>query len=161
MMPGSTIPGASVWEQQVYDHITGHVDDEMAVIRAYADLAEKTDSPAFAYLARLILEDERRHHALLNDLAETIKSSAQLGSEPTPIPDLGMWGADKEQILAETERYLELEKQDNHELDALAKELHDVRDTTIWELIIRLIQKDNEKHQRILKFIRDRAREHV
>ena len=158
-MPRSSIPGASVWEQQVYDHITQHVDDEMEVIRAYAALAEETDSPAFAYLARLILEDERRHHALLQDLAETIKTSAQLSSGATPIPDLGMWGADREQILAETERYLDLEKNDNKELDALAKELHDVRDTTIWELVIRLIQKDNEKHQRILKFIRDRARE--
>ena len=158
-MSATSIPGASVWEQQVYDHITQHVDDEMEVIRAYAALAEETDSPAFAYLARLILEDERRHHTLLADLAETIKTSAQLSSEATPIPDLGMWGADREQILAETERYLDLEKKDNKELDALAKELHDVRDTTIWELVIRLIQKDNEKHQRILKFIRDRARE--
>ena len=131
----------------------------LEVIRAYAALAEETDSPAFAYLARLILEDERRHHALLQDLAETIKTSAQLGSGPTPIPDLGMWGADRDRILAETERYLDLEKKDNHELDALVKELHDVRDTTIWELIVRLIQKDNEKHQRILKFIRDRARD--
>lgn len=158
-MSTTSIPGASVWEQQLYDHLVQHVEEELDVIRAYQQLAEQTDSPAFAYLARLILEDERRHHQLLRDLAETIRTSAELTGEPTPIPDLGMWGTDREQILEETERYLRLEKQDNKELDALVRELHDVRDTTMWELIVRLIQQDNKKHQRILKFIRDRARD--
>lgn len=158
-MGSTSIPGASVWEQQMYDHLVEHVEDEVDVIRSYERLAEQTHSPAFAYLARLILDDERRHHQLLRDLAETIKSSAELGGEPTPIPDLGMWGADRDQIVAETKRYLELEKEDNKELKRLAKELRLVKDTTMWELVIRLIQSDNEKHQTILEFIRDRARE--
>ncbi len=158
-MSTRSIPGASVWEQQVYDHIMSHVDNEIGVIQSYAALVESTDSPAFAYLAKLILEDERRHHQMLRDLAETIKTSAELSNEPTPIPDLAMFGADREQILAETERYLQLEKEDNRELQDLAKELKDVRNTTVWQLVIRLIQDDNEKHQRILEFIRDRARE--
>lgn len=157
-MVSTSISGASIWEQQIYDHIVKHVESEMDVIRSYERLAEQTDTPAFAYLARMILEDERRHHQLLNDLAETIKVSAQLSGKPTPIPDLEMWGADREQILAETKRYLELEKEDNKELARLAKELRDVKDTTIWEFVIRLIQRDNDKHQSILKFIRDRAR---
>lgn len=157
-MASTSIPGASIWEQQIYDHILEHVDDELDVIRSYERLAEQTDSPAFAYLAGLILEDERRHHQLLHDLAETIKTSAELTGAPTPIPDLGMWGADRRQIFAETSRYLDLEKEDNKELERLAKELNDVKDTTMWEFIIRLIQRDNEKHQSILEFIRDRAR---
>lgn len=159
-MSDTTIPGASVWEQELYDHVVGHLEDEMVVIRSYERLAEQTDSPAFAYLAGLILDDERRHHRLLRDLAATIKMAAELRPDPSPIPDLGMWGADREQILEETERYLELERQDNRELDRLRKHLGDVKDTTIWELVVRIIQRDNEKHREILKFIRDRAREH-
>lgn len=157
-MTSTSIPGASIWEQQIYDHTVKHLEGEIDVIRSYERMAQQTDSPAFAYLARLILDDERRHHQLLLDLAETIKSSAELSGEPTPIPELGMWGADRGQILAETERFLELEKEDNKELARLAKELRDVKDTTLWEFIVRLIQRDNEKHQSILKFIRDRAR---
>ena len=45
------------------------------------------------------------------------------------------------------------------ELERLAKDLKDVRNTTVWQLVVRLMQDDNDKHRRILEFIRDRARE--
>ena len=153
------IVGASVWEQELYDHVTDHGKNEGEILQSYQEFAESTDSPAFAYLARIILDDERRHHQLLDDLAETIRTSAELTGEPTPIPDLGEFKADRERILAESERFLAWEKEDNQELERLAKELKDVRDTTVWQLVVRLMQQDNEKHRRILEFIRDRARE--
>jgi rubrerythrin len=153
------IAGASVWEQELYDHVTAHGKNEGEVLEGYAELAESTDSPAFAYLARLILDDERRHHQVLDDLAETIRTSAELSGEPTPIPDLALFTADRERILTETERFLALENEDNKALDRLAKDLKDVRNTTLWELVVRLMQDDNAKHRRILEFIRDRARE--
>ncbi len=154
----TSIPGASVWEQQIYDHLIEHVNGEWQILQDYERLADETESPAFAYLARLILDDERRHHQMLSDLAETIRTSAMLSGEPTPIPDLGVFRADREKILAETERFLAAEEEDNRHLERVAKELRDVRNTTVWELIIRLIQQDNEKHRHILRFIRDRAR---
>jgi rubrerythrin len=157
-MSTTSIPGASVWEQQLYDHLIEHVSGEWEILQDYERLAEETDSPAFAYLARLILDDERRHHKLLSELAETIRTSAMLSGEPTPIPDLGVFRADREKILAETERFLAAEEEDNRHLERVAKELEDVRNTTVWQLIIRLIQHDNEKHRFILRFIRDRAR---
>jgi rubrerythrin len=157
-MSTTSIPGASVWEQQLYDHLIEHVQGEWEILRDYERLADETDSPAFAYLARLILDDERRHHKILSDLAETIRTSATLSGEPTPIPDLGLFRADREKILAETERFLLAEEEDNRHLKRLAKEMSDVRNTTVWQLIIHLIQQDNEKHRHILRFIRDRAR---
>jgi hypothetical protein len=73
-------------------------------------------------------------------------------------PDLGLFRADCAAILAQTEHFLDVEDEDNRELDRLARELRGVRDTTLWELVLRLIQDDNAKHRRILRFIRDRAR---
>lgn len=154
----TSIVGASVWEQDLYDHLLGHVEHERATLEAYEQLAQSTDSPAFAYLARLILDDERRHHRLLADLAETIRTSAELTGEPTPIPDLAQFRADRNEILAQSERFLRIEEEDNRELDRLARGMRDVRNTTLWELVLRLIQDDNAKHRRILTFIRDRAR---
>ena len=153
------IPNASVVEQELYDHVTAHGKHEGEVLDAYDQLAESTDSPAFAYLARLILDDERRHHQMLDALGEAIRVTAELAGEPSPIPDLGLFKADRERILAETERFLAFEKEDNKQLDRLAKDLKDVRNTTLWQLVVRLMQDDNAKHQRILEFIRARARE--
>ena len=154
----TTIPGASAWTQDLYDHITSHVENERDVLVAYQELADNTDSPAFAYLARLILDDERRHHQLLADLAETIRSSAELSGDPLPIPDLGMFRVDRERILEQTEWYLDVERDDQKMLARLRRELRDVRDTTLWELIVRLIQHDTEKHRMILEFVHDRAK---
>ena len=155
----AVIAGASVWEQQLYDHVTEHGKSEGEILRSYEQLADHADSAAFAYLARIILDDERRHHQLLDDLAQTIRTTAELSGEPTPIPALGRIAGDRDQIVAETERFLEFEKEDNKDLERLAKELKDVRNTTVWELLLRIMQQDNEKHRRILEFIRDRARE--
>jgi rubrerythrin len=155
------IPNASVVEQELYDHVAAHGKNEGEVLEAYAELAEHTDSPAFAFLARLILEDERRHHQMLDALAESIRNTAELTGRPSPIPDLALFNADRDRILVETERFLALEKEDDKHLDRLARDLKDVRDTTLWELVVRMMQADNAKHRRILEFIRARAREGI
>ena len=118
-MPTSSIRGASVSEQQLYDHLIEHTDSEQEILQDYERLAETTESPAFAYLARLILDDERRHHQLLHDLAETVRTTSMLTGEPSPIPDVGAFRADREKILAETERFLAAEESDNSDLDRL------------------------------------------
>lgn len=151
-----TISGASVWEQELYDHLSSHAEAELETLKAYEELASSTRSKAFRYLAGLILDDERRHHKMLNELAQSIRTSAELSGEPTPIPRLDLHH-DREQILAATERFLAVEEEDNRELKRLSKELKDVRDTTLWQLVLELIKADNEKHRRILSFIRDRG----
>src|SRR3546814_16656480 len=79
-----TLVGASVFEQELYDHLTSHVADEVETLRAYQALAESTESQAFRFLAELILKDERRPNQMLEDLAETVKVSAELSMEPAP-----------------------------------------------------------------------------
>ena len=118
----TVINGASVWEQQLYDHVTAHGKNEGEILTAYEQLADDTDSPAIAFLARLILDDERRHHQLLDALGSTIRTTAELTGEPVPIPHLGSFRRDRERILAETERLLAFEEDDNRDLERLAKE---------------------------------------
>lgn len=158
MSSSTRISGASTWEQQVYDHLVSHCAEERSTLEEYKSLVDETDSPAFAFLAGLILEDEHRHHKLLNELAETIRASAQLTGEPLPIPDLGLFRADRDRILDQTEHFLALEQEDQRKLKRIEKQLSDVADTTAWQLVVRLMQHDNAKHQMILRFIRERAR---
>ena len=147
-----------MWERELFDHVTSHIENEQLVLEAYEELADSTDSPAFAYLARLILDDERRHHRLLRDLAETIRIEASMSREPVPIPDLDLSRADLPTTRQQTRRLLAVEREDSRELERLARELRDVKDTTLWQLIIQLIQADNQKHCLILEFIASRAR---
>ena len=152
------IVGASVGEQRLYDHLLAHIDGEVEALQAYEALAESTDSPSFAYVARLILDDERRHHQLLRDLAETIRIDASLTNEPTPIPELGLYRSDRQAIVDATRRLLAIEREDDRALQRLAKELRDFKDTTLWQLVIRILQADNAKHRTILEFIEHNAR---
>ena len=43
------------------------------------------------------------------------------------------------------------------ELKQFAKQLKEVRDTTLWGLLVELMQDDTAKHIKILSFIRERA----
>lgn len=152
------IVGASVWEQRLYDHVVGHVEAERDVLVAYEAVAADTTSPPVRYLIGLLLDDERRHHEMLRQLAETIRTTAELSGEPTPIPHLAPVGKERLRILDATERFLAVERDDRQELAKLAKELRPVRNTTLWHLVVELLQRDNEKHTRVLQFIRDWAR---
>src|SRR4029453_18639940 len=83
------IIGASVWEQEIYDFIADHVVAEGALLDEYQRLAQDpSGAPAFSYVAGSNLADERRHHQLLNDFAESIRQLAELRSDDEPIPSL-------------------------------------------------------------------------
>jgi rubrerythrin len=152
------ILGASVWEQELYDHLHDHVEHERDAIDRYSTLAESTSSPAFAFLARLILADELHHHRLLGELAGTVRGEAELQPEPLPIPILDFGQKDRDEILDATEAFLEIERRDLRELKALAKEMRPVGTTTMWQLLVQLMEQDTVKHIHILEFIRDRIR---
>jgi hypothetical protein len=155
----SNIIGASTWEQQLYDHVSQHAYSEATILDAYATLVEdQTISSAFRYLAGLILADERRHHDMFRDLAETIRHASQLDVDGAPIPPIAGLRADRDRVLELTERLIDVEEQDAAELKVLTKELKDVRNTTMWTLVVDLMRDDTEKHLKILRFIRDRAR---
>ena len=56
------------------------------------------------------------------------------------------------------EELIAQEKRDADELHRLAKELRDVKDTTVWQLLVRLMEMDTAKHIEILKFVRKHAK---
>ena len=82
---------------------------------------------------------------------------AELRLEDEPIPSLHGLRSDRERIEAATERLLAAERADAKELKQFAKQLKEVRDTTLWGLLVELMQDDTAKHIKILSFIRERA----
>src|SRR3546814_5459258 len=83
---------------------------------------------------------------MLEDLAETVKVSAELSMEPSPIPYLDLH-KDREAVLAATQALLAVEKADEKELKRLVAQLKDFKDTTLWELMLGIMRADrSEEH---------------
>jgi hypothetical protein len=45
------------------------------------------------------------------------------------------------------------EEQDRRELKRLRRQLRDVKDTTLWDLLVELMERDTERHIAILRFV--------
>jgi hypothetical protein len=154
------IVGATVWEQEVYDHLLEHGESEVELLEEYKRLAEdERSSAAFRYIAGLLLDDERRHHQMFDDLAEAFRQMGEVRAEDEPIPRLHGLHADHDRILEVTKQLLDGEKQDLKGLKRLRKEMKSFRETTLWDLLLDLMLHDTEKHIMILEFVRDRARD--
>lgn len=154
------IVGTREWEQDIYQHVAAHGQLEGEILDEYKELADDEEtSPAFSYLARMILEDEVRHHRIFDELAETFRQMVADAPDRSPIPSLRGFHADRIRIQRVTERLLEVERDDERELKDLAKRLKAFDNTTVWGLLIELMLDDTRKHIKILKFIRDRSKD--
>jgi rubrerythrin len=150
-----TLKGASVWEQELYEHLTSHAGKERTLLEAYKQAATASGSAAFNYLVGVIIEEEIRHHERFHDLAESLRNDAELRSDDPVIPRMDWSGADSETIRDLTEDLIRQERADAKELRRLRHQMRDVRDTTLWVLLVGLMEADTEKHLDILKFIKD------
>lgn len=148
----------SEWEEAMFGHFTAHTEQENALLGTYEDLAERSPNEFVRYLAAMLLEDERRHHRMFTQLANTVVADANLTRGADDVPPITR-AHDAPELLTLTERLLELEEDDRQQLARLRRELKPVRETTMWDLLVQLAERDTEKHLLILRFIHDVARE--
>lgn len=144
--------GASVWENELFNHLVQHVAHEQGVLQEYERAASETDSKAFSYVVGLLCDDERRHHQFFQSLAESLKSQAELGAEPE-VPYLDLARCDSHKVRELTSRLLRSEEEDARDLKRLHNRLHDVKDTTLWDLLVAIMRRDTDKHIAVLEFV--------
>ena len=140
------------WAQTMINTLNAHMDNEREALREYKGLSEGSSQEAVRYLARIILEDEIRHHGLFADMVERLRSEiSQLddGSLPPLHP------TDDEQLRAKTAELIRLERDDLKELKSLRRDVTKVADTAWWSVIVDIMELDTRKHITILEFIRD------
>jgi hypothetical protein len=155
-MTGTTnerLVGASVWEREFYAHLRQHVRNERNVLEAYVAAADATDSRAFAYVVNLLIEDERRHHILFQELADSLKHDAEFHRGDPAIPRLDFDRVDRSAVRDLTDQLVDREQEDLRELKKLQKDVRDFKDTTLWSLLVDLMQRDTEKHVAMLRFV--------
>lgn len=149
--------GTSPWEQKLHAHLRNHVAVESAMLQEYMKIAETSGSKAFRYLVNLLVEDERRHHRLFDELANSLEATASPGHGEPEIPSLDFHKAERDEVLNHARRLLANEDEDLGELKDLRKELRDFKHTSLWDLIVELMERDTEKHIAILKFVTKHA----
>jgi rubrerythrin len=152
----TTLTG-SPWDENLLQHFREHVEGEREVLEAYAELAESARED-IRYLVELILDDEARHHRLLHEMINRVRSDIDYREYGPRVPYLEKTAADRARLLEVTQRFLELERKDDKALKKLQKELAPVRDTTLFPLLVELMQLDTKKHVTILEFIRRTAK---
>jgi len=153
-----TLIGASAWEEDLYRHISTHIATEMDLLTAYMQAADESKSEAFRYLANLIIEDEKRHHRVFEELANALRSDVEMRPVEPAVPNMVGFGEMPQKVIDLTDALLAREEADAAELRTLSRQLRDVRDTTLWQLLVRIMELDTEKHAEIRRFVRKHAK---
>jgi rubrerythrin len=147
--------GLSVWEQELYERLVQHIASESEVLARYEGLAEES-SGHVRFLLDLIAEDEARHHRLYDEWARTVREMVLVTEPGDAVPDLTR-EPDPDRLVAAVDDLLAVEKDDAQQLKVLEKSLKDVRHTTVWPLLVELMEMDTRKHIKILEFLREHA----
>ncbi len=147
----------SEWDQNLLAHFQEHVDGEWELLEAYARFRD--EGPEFVgYLVDMILSDEARHHQMFRELVNRIRSDIDWRDYGPQVPYVGTV-RDKAALMEATDRLLGFERNDEKELARLQKELRPLRDTTLFSLLVELMELDTKKHIAILEFIHRKAAE--
>lgn len=154
-LEGLRATGASSNMRELVEVLAKHGSEEGRILAEYERLSATAPDPAVRYLTNLILEDERKHHRMLVDIA-TAMAWDTLGGVETSVPPLG-WHLDDD-LLATIRKLQQYEEDDRRELQALKKRLRPFEESTLWGLIVRVMMLDTEKHATILKFLEQHAR---
>jgi rubrerythrin len=134
-----------------------HGAREGAALDAYQRVAaDTTAGPAIRYLVDLILEDEERHHRVFAEMANQVRSFLTETDIQPRVPALAA-RADPD-LLAETRRLLEFERDDAKELKELRKVVKRSPRSSLQPLLVEMMRHDTAKHIAILEFIEHQLR---
>jgi len=139
---------------RILELIRTHDARESAVLAAYQRLVDESVDEGIRYLGQLILDDEQRHHQILDQMAERVGSWIR-GDNGAGTPALTP--RVNRELLDETRRLIALERADAKELRRVQKELRYAPATSMLPLLVKLMLHDNAKHIEILQFIRTYA----
>ena len=155
-LQGLRMTGASVDTRELVELIVRHGTEEGELLAEYERLANASDNEVAKYVIGMILEDERRHHRVL---AEVANAAAWVHTSRAPdgtTPPLSS-GIDGE-LLAQTRRLLASEQEDERALRRIRRKLQPFADTTLWALVIDTMLLDTRKHATMLRFLEKHGR---
>ncbi len=139
--------------ERLLDTLEMHMAGEAESIEEYRQLAEQTTDPVVAFLMRMVLDDEARHHDLLRRIVAGLNHAiyGAASAPPLPAPAPRPNAADADAIEA-TRAFIREEREGVRELGRLARQWRRL-DDGLDSLLLEMMALDSEKHRRVLEFI--------
>lgn len=127
--------GATRWAEGVTRLLDDHLDRERAVVESYERFAGQDLPDLPRYLIALVVDDEKRHHLLMAEMARAFDDLD--GTPPTgSLLRSAMDQAPPPGLLEESERFLAAERADAKELRRLLKAMRVRPDHRLWDLLL-------------------------
>jgi hypothetical protein len=130
-----------------------HVRDESASVETYARIGRETNDPVVAVVMELLVEDEQRHHTLLQRIATSLHDRLKWATDSSALP-IGTEPATRtDGETVETVRALELEeRRGTQQLRDLARRDR-TTETGLPCLLLETMAVDSDKHAHLLAFV--------
>lgn len=149
-MEGLRATGASVDIADLVKMMAEHGRDEGRLLEQYQELAQSTGG-ATRYVIDIILDDERRHHRLLSEMANAMAWGTFGDPDEPATPTLG--GGISRELSHQTARLRRREAADHRELLRMRARMRPFADTTLWGLLVDMMILDTQKHIAMLRFL--------
>lgn len=138
--------------EHVLQHLEAHEESERELLGSYRYAARLGPDAGVRFLMGLILEDEERHERLMSAMARDVKSSLFWLEEQPPLPDMENKPGERDRLMLQTQRFLQVERENAEQLKALKREVSRLR-SGLLQLIVDGMEADTRKHIGILKYI--------
>ena len=138
--------------ERVLDQLEAHEESERELLGNYRYAARLGPDSGARFLMGLILEDEERHQRLMSAMARDVKSSLFWLEDQPPLPNVENKPEDRDRLMLQTQRFLDVEQQNAEQLKELKKDLKRLH-TGLLEVIVDGMEADTQKHIGILKYI--------
>lgn len=149
-------PGQRSPFELLLEAIEMHAANEADSLVAYRGLAETTPDPVIALLMRLVLEDEQRHHGLMQRLAASLHDGLYWTHSANALPDstgpAPAASAEWKEWKRAVGRFVLEEREGAHDLQQLARQSARINEG-LDSLLLEIMAMDSLKHERILRFI--------
>jgi hypothetical protein len=138
--------------ERLLDELEAHERSERELLEDYSNAAAQMPDRGVRFVMGLILEDETRHHRLMAAMAEDIRSSVEW-LHKDGVPSITAGSEARKRLLADTERFLEIERTSADELKELKKAVKHLN-TGMLAMLVETMEADTHKHIGMLKYVR-------
>lgn len=134
------------------DQLEAHEKEEADLLASYEEAARSEADAGVSFLMNLILEDEKRHHGMMQSMAEEVRDSLLWLHDGPPLPVITAAGEERKKLLRQTQTFLRIEREGLRDLEMLEKKTKDLH-SGMLALMIDTMRADTNKHAHILEYI--------